>query len=96
MLREHRNDDGGILRSLALVNGRRVGWHQHVEFAKSIGDGSTVKAYNDLTSGGINIVDVAYVAVVNLLLVVVLDLHHLVARSKGPAKTARPFGHRRD
>jgi hypothetical protein len=29
------------------------------EFAKSIGYGATVKAYNDLTSVGINIVDVA-------------------------------------
>jgi hypothetical protein len=62
MLSEHRDNYCGIFRSLALVNGRRVGRYQHVEFAKSIGYGSTVKAYNDLTRVGINIVDVADVA----------------------------------
>src|SRR5207245_10013903 len=36
---------------------------------------------------GIDIVDVANIAVVDLLVVVVLDLHHLVARRKGPAET---------
>jgi hypothetical protein len=62
MLSEHRDDYCRIFRSLALVNGRRVGRYQHVEFPKSIGYGSTVKAYNDLTRVGINIVDVADVA----------------------------------
>src|SRR5439155_23844891 len=27
VLGHHRDDDGGILRALALVNRRRVGWH---------------------------------------------------------------------
>ena len=85
MLSEHRNDCCGIFRSLAFVNGRCIGWCQHVEFAKTIGYRSAVKAYNDLTSVGINILDVADVAVVDLLVVVVLDLHHLVARSEGPS-----------
>ena len=35
---------------------------------------------------GINIVDIADVAVIDLLVVVVLDLHHLVAGRKGPAE----------
>ena len=95
MLREHRDDYCEIFRSLALVNGRSVGRYQRIEFSKSIGYGSTVKAYNDLTSVGINIVDVSDVAVVDLLVVVVLDLHHLVAGQRS-TRTARPFGHRQD
>jgi hypothetical protein len=32
------------------MNGRGVGWHERVEFAKPVSDGSTVKARNNLTS----------------------------------------------
>src|SRR4029077_7357897 len=86
MLSEHRDNHRRIFRSLTLVNSRCVGWYQHVEFAKPVGYGSSVKAYNDLTSVRVYSVDVTYIAVVNLLLVVIFDLHHLVARSKGPAE----------
>ena len=44
VLSEHRDYHGGIFRSLALVNGRRVGRHQHVEFAKAISDRAAVEA----------------------------------------------------
>ena len=37
------DDDGGIFRTLALVDGGGVGRNQHVEFAKSVGDGSAVE-----------------------------------------------------
>src|SRR6266481_4950576 len=47
----------------------------------------TVEARGEFAGLGIDIVDVANIAVVDLLVVVVLDLHHLVARRKGPAET---------
>jgi hypothetical protein len=86
MLREHWDYDRGILRALAFVNGRRVGRHQHVEFAESISDGLAIEVNNDLAHAGVNIADSADVAVVNLLVVVVLDLHHLIARCEGPTE----------
>jgi hypothetical protein len=46
MLSEHRDDHGGIFRSLALVNGSRVGRHQHVQFAEPISDGPAIEACN--------------------------------------------------
>src|SRR5262245_26635659 len=95
MLGEHRDYHRGIFRSLALVNGRRVGRHQHVQLAESISDGPAIEAHNDLARVGVNIVDVADIAVVDFLFVVVLDLHHLVAGGKGPAEPldlAGPFG----
>src|SRR6202048_1659289 len=68
------------------MNGRRVRGYQHVEFSKSVSDRSAVEARYDLTRVGIDVVDGADIAVVDLLVVVVLDLHHLVAGGKGPAK----------
>jgi hypothetical protein len=35
MLGHDRDHDGGIFQALALVNGRRVGRHQGVEFAEA-------------------------------------------------------------
>jgi hypothetical protein len=58
---------------LALVNGRRVGRHQHVQFAEPISNGPAIEADNDLARGGVNIVDVADITIVDLLVVVVLD-----------------------
>jgi hypothetical protein len=86
MLSEHRDDHGGIFRALALVDSRRVGGHQHVEFAESVSDGPTVKASNDLAGIGVDVLDIADIAVVDLLVVVVLDLHDLVAGGEGPAE----------
>jgi hypothetical protein len=34
MLVEHRDDHGGIFRTLAFVDGRGVGGHQHVKLAQ--------------------------------------------------------------
>ena len=62
VLGEHRDDHGRVFRSLAFVDGRGVSWHQHVEFTKSISDGSTVKARNDLACIGVDVVDIADVA----------------------------------
>ena len=56
------------------------------ELAKSVCDGPAIKAGNELARIGVDVVDGADIAVVDLLFVVVLDLHHLVAGSKRPTK----------
>jgi hypothetical protein len=66
MLGEHWDDDGGIFRFLALVNGRCVGRDQHIEFPESIDDGAAVEAHSDLPRVAVNIIDGADVAVVDL------------------------------
>src|SRR6476660_630897 len=86
MLGEHRDDHSGIFRTLAFVDGCSVGGHQHVELAKSGCDRSAIKPGNELARIGIDVVDGANIAVVDLLFVVVLDLHYLVAGSKHPTK----------
>src|SRR5262249_46672596 len=83
MLSEHWDYHSGIFRSLALVNGRRVGRHQHIQFAEPVSEGPAIEAHNDLARVEVNITDVADIAVVDLLVVVVLDLHHLIAGGKG-------------
>ena len=87
MLSEHRDDHGGIFRALTFVDGRRIGRHQHVEFPKSVSDGPTIKARNDLACIGVDIVDIADIAIVDLLVVILLDLHDLVTRRKGPMQS---------
>src|SRR5215203_1145141 len=52
VLRHHGNDDGGVLRTLALVDARRIGRDEHVEFAKSVGHGSAVEANGSSPSAG--------------------------------------------
>jgi hypothetical protein len=69
------------------VNGGGIGGYQPIEFANPVGHGSVVKRGGELASGGINIFDVADVAVIDVLFVIVLDLHDLVAGRKGRAKT---------
>jgi hypothetical protein len=86
MLRHDRNDHGRIFRALALMNGGRVGGHQHVKFAKAVGNGSAVKVDDEIALGGIDIIDFANVAIIDVLVIVILDLHDLIAACEGPAK----------
>jgi hypothetical protein len=67
------------------VDGRRIGRDQGVEFAESIGRGTAVKTRGEHRRP-IDDVDAADVAIVDVLIVVVLNLHDLVTRSEGPAK----------
>ena len=48
--------------------------------------GRPSKLRGELAGVGIDVVDIADIAVINFLVVVVLDLHHLVAGRKGPAE----------
>jgi cytochrome c len=80
------DNDGWIFRTLALVDCGGIGRNQHVEFAKSVGDGSAVEMSDKFSRIRIDIVDVADVTVINVLVVVILDLHYLVAGREGPAE----------
>ena len=57
-----------------------------VELAEPVGDIAVVEPGPQLAQIGVDVVDAADVAVVDLLVVVVLDLHHLVAGREGPAE----------
>jgi hypothetical protein len=61
--------------------------HQHVQFTKLVGDGSAVKVGDELAIGGIDTFDFANVAVIHVLVIIVLDLHDLVAGGEGPSET---------
>src|SRR5262252_8326865 len=78
--------DGWIFRALALVNCRCVGEHQLIQLAKSIDDLTTVKLDADFAFLHVDARHNAEVAIVDILVVIVLDLHDLVARAAGPAK----------
>src|SRR5258707_14112685 len=63
---------------------RGVGRHQRVEFTERVSDGAAIEAGYKLPVVEIDPINVTYVAVVDLLVVVVLDLHHLVAWRENP------------
>src|SRR4029453_14515508 len=86
VLGHDRDNDGWIFGALALVDRGGIGRNQHVEFTKSVSDGSAVETSDKFSRIRIDVVDVADVAVIDLLVVVVLDLHHLVAGREGPAE----------
>ena len=69
-----------------FVNGRRLGRHQHIELTESVFDGSAVEGHLELARIRVEITDRADVSVVDLFLIVILNLHDLIARRKGPAK----------
>src|SRR5271157_5595511 len=65
---------------------RGVGRHQRVEFAKAKSDGAAVETDGQLAGVEVDIVDVADVTIIDLLFVVVLDLHDLIPWREGPAE----------
>src|SRR5262245_32307704 len=68
------------------MDGCGIGRYQHVEFAKGVGHRSAVEDGGELAIDRIDALDVADIAIIDLLVVIVLDLHDLVTRGKGPAK----------
>ena len=68
------------------MDGGGIGRHQGVEFAKDEHNRAAVEVDRDLAFIRIDIGDGADIAVIDLLVIVVLDLHDLVARRKGPAE----------
>src|SRR5208282_1812363 len=73
MLGAERNHDGWVLRSLALVDRRRVGKNQLVEFGEAVDHLSTVEVDRELALLHIDAQNEAEVTVVDLLVVVVLN-----------------------
>jgi acyl dehydratase len=63
VLRHDLDDHGRIFRALAFVDRRRIGGYQHVQFTKPVGHGSAIEAGGELAIGGIDIIDLANVAV---------------------------------
>jgi hypothetical protein len=55
------------------------------------GDGSAVEVGHELAIAGIDIFDVANIAVIDVLVIIVLDLHDLVAGREGPAESLVGF-----
>src|SRR5439155_22869074 len=86
MLYHQRNNYGGIFGALAFVDCRRIGEHQLVEFAKAVDHLAALEVDGDLTFLHIDARHDAQVAVIDLPVIVVLDLHHLVAGAEGPAE----------
>ena len=80
VLAQQRQHDGRVLRALRLVDGDRVGDGQAVQLVGGIGEPAAVhgdlERLRPLVDGG----DPADIAVVDLAVVVVLELHHLVAQ----------------
>ena len=75
---------------MAFVNGRRVGRHQHIELTESVFDRSAVEGHLELARIGVEITDGADVSVLDLFLIVILNLHYLIAGSEGPAEPLDP------
>src|SRR5215470_2594545 len=86
MLSHDRNDHGRVFRALALVDGRRIGRDQGVEFTEPVSHGTAIETRGEFTGVCIDSVDIADVAVIDVLVVVVLNLHDLVTCSEGPAE----------
>src|SRR5689334_797294 len=84
VLGHDRDHDGRVLRALALMDGHGIGRDQRVELAKAVGDRTAVEAGVEFADIGIDVVDITDVTVIDLLVVVVLDLHDLIARRESP------------
>src|SRR5271169_3805995 len=86
MLCHHRDYHCRIFRALALVDGNGISRDQHVKFAKAVGDTAAIEDRRKFTVVAAYSVDVPNVAVIDILVVVIFDLHDLVPWGEGPAK----------
>src|SRR6516164_8306267 len=83
MLRPQRDDYRRVFRALALVDCRRVGQHQLIELTKTICDFPIVEVDVEFAF----LIDARNeIAVVDVLVVIVLNLHDLVAWTESPAE----------
>ena len=93
MLGRQGDDNRGILRALGLVDRYRVGVEQLVAFVDAVGRGTAVEFDRHSTVARVDTADVADVAVIDVAVVIVLDLHNLVAGAKVPRGLVRqPVG----
>lgn len=79
------HDDGRVFAALALVDGAGVGELQFVEFVVLVGDEFFVEEDGDFPLFFVDAVDDSDVAVKDVLVVVVLDLHDAVAHAPADA-----------
>lgn len=57
--RSGRDHDRRVFGSLALVDRRRIGWHDSIQLPKAVADGPAVKTHAHLTLLGIDIINAA-------------------------------------
>src|SRR5262249_38098133 len=74
VLRQHRNHDRRVFRALALVDRDGVGRHQRVELTEAVAHQTAVETHYQLAQVGLDGDNVADIAVVHLLVVIVFDL----------------------
>ena len=89
VLGRERHDDGGIFGALRLVDRRRVGRARAGRAPRRRRRSRGLEVDDELAGLESTDTTTADVAVVDLLVVVVLDLHHLVAGREGPSRSAR-------
>src|SRR5207302_1262038 len=85
MLSAERDQNGWVFRALALVGGRRIGQHQLIQLAKAVIDVAPVEIDAEFALLHVDVRHGAEIAVVDVLVVIVLDLYDLVART-GPTE----------
>ena len=86
VLGDDGDDHGWIFGALRFMDGRRVRQHDLIEFSERVGDRPAVEVDRDNSFLGINGGDEPDIAVEGLLLVVVGNLHDLVAHPIGEAE----------
>src|SRR5439155_6853208 len=86
VLRRQRDDHRVVFRALALVDCRRIGERELIELAAAIGDGASIEIGGELAALGIDPGYNTEIAVVNVAVVIVLDLHDLVAGAEDLAE----------
>ena len=91
MLGQDRNHHGGVFGTLGFVDGDRVGVDEFVQFREVVGDLPAVEGNQHLLPLHVDANDPADVAVVDLLVIVVRNLHHLVADPVEPPHPAHPL-----
>ena len=93
VLAQQRQHHGRVFRALRLVDGDRVGDGQLVQLVGGIGQPAPVDGDLERLARGSMRGDPADIAVVDLALVVVLELHHLVAeRRSGSGRASSASG----
>lgn len=93
VLRRQRDHHGEVFRTLRLVDRRRIGGNERIEFAEGVFDLSAIEVGDQNAFCLIYPSNPSQVTIKHLTVIIILGLHHLVARGKGRPEAFDLLGH---
>ncbi len=87
----YRDDNAGAFASLVFVDGDGVGEDKFIEVGYVVWYIASVEVYDHILSDSIDLGDTSDIAVEDIFIVIVFDLHHLIANEVFSSEAEKSF-----